>query len=58
MINIMEKRLPVLCPSCDSQLRVSSMLCEHCDTTVTGFFQLPVLMRLAAVSDAISESSG
>lgn len=46
MINIMEKRLPVLCPSCDSQLRVSSMLCEHCDTTVTGFFQLPVLMRL------------
>ena len=42
----MEKRLPVSCPGCDSQLKVSSLICEHCDTAVTGIFQLPVLMKL------------
>lgn len=42
----MEKKLPIVCPSCSSELKVQSLLCDNCDTTITGQFELPVLMRL------------
>jgi len=40
------KKLPVVCPSCESPLQVKALYCVHCDTTVEGVFKLPVLARL------------
>ncbi len=40
------KKLPVVCPSCESLLRVKTLCCAQCDTTVNGFFVLPVLAQL------------
>ncbi|MCH7409484.1 DUF2089 domain-containing protein [Belliella sp. DSM 111904] len=42
----MIKKLPIVCPSCSSGLDVISLHCDACDTTVTGKFSLPVLLRL------------
>ena len=42
----MEKKLPVICPSCNSDLKVQSLHCENCSTTIDGQFELPVLLRL------------
>ena len=39
-------RLPLLCPSCDSLLRVKSLHCTACSTNVEGLYQLPLLARL------------
>jgi len=41
------KRLPVKCPSCEGRLNVKSLICESCETQVTGEFLLPVLAGLA-----------
>lgn len=40
------KKLPVRCPSCESQLQVKALYCHSCDTTVEGGFKLPILARL------------
>jgi len=42
----MEKKLPIICPSCNSDLKVKSLHCEQCDTTISGQFELPILLRL------------
>jgi hypothetical protein len=42
----MEKKLPIICPSCNSDLKVQSLHCEQCDTTISGHFELPVFLRL------------
>ena len=42
----MEKKLPIFCPGCNSDLKVKSLHCETCETTISGIFELPVLMRL------------
>lgn len=42
----MEKKLPIICPSCNSDLKVQSLHCEQCDTTIGGKFELPILLRL------------
>ncbi len=42
----MDKKLPVICPSCDSGLKVNSLRCESCETTISGLFELPVLLKL------------
>ena len=42
----MEKKFPIVCPSCNSDLKVQSLHCETCTTTITGQFELPVLLRL------------
>ncbi len=42
----MKKKLPVLCPSCNAGLKVNSLHCESCETTITGMFELPVLLQL------------
>ncbi len=43
-----QKKLPHLCPACDKLLKVQSLACESCGTTVTGSFDLPLLARLSA----------
>lgn len=41
------KKLPVICPSCESDLQVSSLTCEKCKTSISGNFDLPALLRLS-----------
>lgn len=43
----MNKKLPISCPSCESGLKVSSLHCENCETTITGLFDLPTLLKLS-----------
>lgn len=45
-MDIKKKRLPKICPSCGSVLRVRSMYCHACDTQIEGDYMLPPLMRL------------
>jgi hypothetical protein len=40
--------LPTRCPSCDSQLKVKSLICEQCQTEIQGQYELPSLARLSA----------
>lgn len=40
-------KLPVKCPSCASGLAVQSLVCPDCETTVTGLYNLPVLLHLS-----------
>ncbi|MCH6232833.1 DUF2089 family protein [Cognataquiflexum rubidum] len=42
----MNKKLPIICPSCSTDLKVKSLYCDSCDTTISGQFNLPVLLRL------------
>ncbi len=39
--------LPTLCPSCQSQLKVTGLKCGNCRTEVTGLYELPTLLRLS-----------
>lgn len=39
-------RLPVICPGCDAALRVSTLKCDHCQTTINGSYPVPVFLRL------------
>ena len=45
-IQIMQKKLPHRCPSCEASLQVTALTCEQCETVVSGKFQLPVLAQL------------
>ena len=42
----MENKLPIICPSCESSLRVSQMKCDCCETTVNGNYDLPLYLTL------------
>lgn len=42
-----QKTLPCLCPGCQSQLQVKSLLCDACGTEVSGRFDLPLLTTLS-----------
>ncbi len=42
----MDKKLPVICPSCKSSLNVQSLVCDSCQTTISGTYELPVLLQL------------
>ena len=42
----MEKKLPIFCPGCGSGLKVNSLCCDSCQTTITGLFELPLLLKL------------
>ncbi len=44
----MSGRLPTLCPSCSSELRVVGLACPGCDTSVSGAYTLPPLARLSS----------
>jgi len=39
--------LPCICPSCRSVLKVKSLKCAHCETEVSGLYELPLLARLS-----------
>lgn len=41
------RKLPLICPSCESALQVKSMHCAQCETNVEGMYQLPLLARLS-----------
>jgi len=41
------KVLPTRCPSCNSQLKVKSLVCEQCRTEIQGEYELPALARLS-----------
>lgn len=43
----MEKKLPSVCPSCQNRLSVKSLVCEACETQVSGIFNLPLLGSLS-----------
>lgn len=42
----MIKKLPVSCPSCTSGLKVHSLYCDSCETTISGLYNLPLLLKL------------
>lgn len=42
------KQLPTLCPSCGGLLRIRSLDCAACGTSVAGEYDLPALMQLPA----------
>jgi hypothetical protein len=41
------KKLPSICPACQSQLKIKELLCEKCSTEIGGLFELPSLARLS-----------
>ena len=43
----MNKKLPLICPSCDSFLKVKQLHCENCETDVTGLYSLPIISQLS-----------
>ena len=43
----MERKLPITCPSCEAKLKVNSLHCESCSTTISGMFELPLLLKLS-----------
>ena len=42
------KKLPSICPACQSQLNIKKLFCQKCDTEIEGLFELPVLAKLSA----------
>lgn len=41
------KKVPTICPSCESPLHISELVCGKCDTKVSGVFNFPALLALA-----------
>lgn len=41
-------KLPVRCPSCDTQLEVIKLSCQQCKTEVIGSYKVPVYNQLDA----------
>lgn len=42
----MNKKLPVICPSCENSLIVSQLSCPSCETIISGKYSLPILLQL------------
>lgn len=42
----MNPKLPVSCPSCESQLSVAELSCPACNTKVSGHYLLPLLLQI------------
>ena len=42
----MKHKLPIHCPSCETDLKVTKLSCENCNTAVSGTFDLPLLLKL------------
>jgi len=42
----MKPKLPVSCPSCESQLSVTELSCPECQTIVSGHYLLPLLLQI------------
>ena len=43
----MQPKLPVQCPSCENILSVAQLCCGNCNTTVSGNYSLPLLLRIS-----------
>ncbi len=41
------KKLPSICPACQSQLNIKKLSCQKCDTEIEGLFELPALAKLS-----------
>ncbi len=42
----MTKKIPIFCPSCESELEVQILFCNHCETSIQGHFSIPKIMKL------------
>ena len=42
----MNKKLPLVCPSCDNLLKVKQLHCDNCETDVTGLYSFPIISQL------------
>lgn len=42
----MKKNFPTVCPSCAAILKVQSLHCKECGTTISGEYDVPALLRL------------
>jgi hypothetical protein len=40
------KKLPSICPACQSHLNIKKLSCQKCNTEIEGLFELPALVRL------------
>ncbi len=47
-----KSKLPLSCPSCTDRLKVQTLLCENCETNVSGSFPLPLLTSLTEEEQA------
>jgi hypothetical protein len=43
----MNKKLPIICPSCEDELIVEKLACKSCDTQVVGSYSLPLFLKLS-----------
>jgi hypothetical protein len=43
----MKNKLPIHCPSCRNNLTVQGLICESCKTSVSGLYQMPLLLQLS-----------
>ncbi len=46
------KILPTVCPACNNQLKVKSLICEQCRTEIQGQYELPPLAGLSPEDQA------
>jgi len=46
------KVLPTRCPSCNNQLMVKCLVCEHCRTEIQGEYELAALAKLSSDDQA------
>jgi hypothetical protein len=44
---MIQPKLPVACPSCESGLSVTQLSCANCTTSVSGNYSLPLLLQLS-----------
>ncbi len=41
-----KQKFPVLCPSCEEKLKVKTLQCDSCNTSVNGHFEMALLCSL------------
>lgn len=41
-----KKIFPTVCPSCGGELKVQSLHCNDCDTTISGEYKVPPILLL------------
>ena len=46
------KKLPIVCPSCETPLVVSQLSCTACETIISGNYTLPFLLQLSSDDQA------
>jgi len=39
-------KLPIICPSCEHTLKVSLLKCDHCNTEISGNYEMPLYLKL------------